>query len=126
MKKLLAIIAVSAVALSGTIEVSAASTESNMDKETFLEMKLEQIKDFFTNGFLSQDEADELTDHVTEVAELGTFGQRRMGEPSEDCVLGEEYQGLFQGSNQGMGRDKDLGPSDGTGFRRGNGNGNRN
>jgi len=106
---------------------------SNMDAETFLELRMERIEQALEDGKITEDQAELLIAHVEEVAEAGDFGTGRFrleqGEGNTECVLGEGNElGLFRnemsGKRNGDGNGVRLQKEDGSGVQsggRGNG-----
>ncbi|MBN2793899.1 MAG: hypothetical protein JXR88_00735 [Clostridia bacterium] len=121
MKKLLLVIAVLAMVAMGTVVAYADETDSNMTSDVFLELRLEQIDEALAAGTITQEQAELLIAHITERAEEGIFGYRGT---NEECVLGDELQGIFRNANSGMrnGEGRGVKANDGTGLRQG-GNG---
>jgi hypothetical protein len=123
MKKLLLILTVVAVLAMGASAAFAQSeTGSNMDADTYIAIRTEQLDDAITEGVIDQGQYDLLLAHITEQANAGDFG---IGE-SEACILGEDgYLGIFKnagglGTGQGNG-----GEAKGNGQGEASGNGNR-
>lgn len=144
MKKVIATLLVLALVLTAGLSVSAAEVTrdfvSNMDADTYLELRLSQIDKALASKLITEEEAARLIDHVKEVAEAGTFGNGPTygikGDGNATCVLGEdsnrgifrsESRGMRAGTGNGVGRRLADGSGAGNrGGRGGNGNGNRN
>lgn len=123
MKKLLLILsAVAVLAIGASAAFAQSETGSNMDAETYLEIRTEQLDEALAEGLIDQDQYDVLLQHITEVAETGAFGVGYENRDPESCVLGAEgFLGIFrQGGGFGCGVQ-----NGGTGRGAGNGSGNR-
>lgn len=122
MKKLLLILsAVAVLAIGASAAFAQSETGSNMDAETYLEIRTEQLDEALAEGLIDQAQYDVLLQHITEVAETGAFGVGYENS-DHDCVLGEEgFLGIFR---QGGGLGAGVG-NGGQSKGAGNGSGNR-
>ncbi len=67
---------------------------SNLDAETFLALRLEQLKEAFDRGLMTQEQYDLMVEHMTEATEAGIYGRGINGhEMYDDCAFGEDGQG---------------------------------
>lgn len=138
-KRTLVLVVAMAMVLTGSIGVFAEDVITNMDEETFLELRMAQIDEALEEGKITEEEAAQLRAHVEEVAEEGTFGfgpaNGAKGEGNATCILGDGSDcGIFRsesaGQRFGNGNGQGLQSRDGTGNGnfgggRGNGQGNR-
>ena len=108
MKKLLLIATAIAVLTIGATAAFAQSEDgSNMDAETYLDVRTEQLDEALAEGLIDADQYDLLLAHITENATDGVFGLGGYeNRDAEDCVLGEEgFLGIFrQGGGFGSGQ----------------------
>lgn len=132
----MSLLAVSASEVNETtvVENEAVETITNMDADTYLELRMEQLKVALDNKEITQEVYDVLVARINDNATEGVFGYGPKGylnEDKDDCVLGEDGQlGIFRNENSGMQNGQGKGVknqvSDGTGSRGGNnGQGNK-
>ncbi len=130
MKKLIVTLTALAVLTMSLLAVSASEVDevtTNMNVDTYLELRTQQLDDALANDEITQEQYDLLFAHITENAADGVFGfgpQGYLNEDKEECVLGEDGQlGIFRNENSGMRNGQ------GNGVRNpledGNGQGNR-
>jgi hypothetical protein len=141
MKKVITALLVLTLVLTAGLSVSAAAVAndfvSNMDADTYLGLRLTQIDEALASKLITKEQAALLIEHVTEVAEAGTFGNGPTygvkGDGNATCVLGEDSNlGIFRSESRGMrtgagnGVGRQLADGSGAGNRGGGrGNGNR-
>lgn len=135
MKKLMVTMMVIGVLVISAFSVSAAEIEgdvtSNMDSDTFVEQKTEQIEAALAEGIITEEQADLLLEHILERAEEAVFGRGPnygLSEDKETCVLGEDGGlGIFRNQNSGqrMGQGNGVKQHSGDGTGAGTGRGNR-
>lgn len=136
MKKLLVLVMVMAMIVTSAMVVLAEEVDeeafvTNMDEETYLEVRLAQIEAALADGTITVEQADLLREHVMTVAEEGSFGagpyNGTKGDGSAACILGEDTNlGIFRsesaGQRNGSGNGVALQSGDGYGSgNRGNG-----
>ncbi len=123
-KRTLVLVVAMAMVLTGSIGVFAEDVITNMDEETFLELRMAQIDEALEEGKITEEEAAQLRAHVEEVAEEGTFGfgpaNGAKGEGNATCILGDGSDcGIFRsesaGQRFGNGNGQGLQSRDGTG-----------
>lgn len=117
MKK--SILAVVALALVFTTSMAAFAAEvrpeteetpeviTNMDADTYLELRTQQIEDALEAGLITVEQAELLLAHIQEVVAEGTFGNGpfygNKGEGNAECILGEGTNlGIFRSKSAGM------------------------
>lgn len=114
------------VVLSTSVMVLASeAVESNMDSETYLATRMDQIDQAFEAGEITQEEADLLRAHIEEVALEGTFGKGPengyKGDGNAECILGEDSNlGIFRSESAGA----RTGNGNGVGYQKADGTGN--
>jgi len=123
MKKLTLVLAIVVALTMGVVGVAAeedSEVVTNMDKDTFIEIRSEQIEQALADGVITQEQADLLIEHIMEIAEDGTFGRgNRLNNNDVECVLGDDGNlGIFR--NGGLGSR--IGAGNGTGLGKGLGN----
>ncbi len=136
MKKVFVTVTTIAILTMSIGAVSAAETvqpaqqvqetyRSNMDAETFLNLRLEQLKEAFDRGLMTQEQYDLMVEHMTETTEAGVYGRGPNGhEMYDDCILGEDGQGhMFRNTtDNGINTNKaTYGYGRGAGHGRGHG-----
>lgn len=133
MKKLVMMMTVVGLLVTSLMSVSAAEVdgifESNMDSETYVSTRTEQVNEALENGTITQEQAQLLLDHIAEVGLTGTFGNGpsngEKGEGNAVCVLGDNELGVFRsesagmrtGSGNGVGQRSLDGSSEGNGYK---------
>lgn len=131
MKKLLITLTTLSLLIMSMMAVSASDVDvadeevaaTNMDADTYLDLRVAQLDDALANGTISQEDYDLLLAHITENAEDGLFGRGPQGyetADNENCVLGEDGGlGIFRNENAGLGQGNGNGvrnqSADGTG-----------
>jgi len=125
MKKVVGVLTLVLFLMGSMMVFASEDVTSNMDSETYLSVRLEQIAEALEVGKITQEQADLLTEHVKAMAEAGTYGNGPAngvkGEGNAECILGEgTHLGIFRSESAGM----RLGNGNGAGQKNGRGYGN--
>lgn len=131
MKKILATVTVVVLVITASLSVYAAETDtnSNMTGEVYRETRTNQVMEAHAEGLVTDQERDQLLQHISDVVTDGLFGQGPQngdkGEGNAECILDENGLGIFRSASAGQrtGEGNGIGTrsQDGTGGGQGNG-----
>ncbi len=132
----LMVVSLVSVAAEETVTEEVTEFVSNMDAETFLVRRLEQIQSALDMNLITDEQAASLIAHIEDVAATGAFGNGptngSKGDGNAICVLGENDLGIFRsesagnrtGNGNGVGQKLQEGTGEGTEQSNGRGQGN--
>ncbi len=88
------VMSIAAVSAAEVITEDETSTR-NMDAETFLETRLEQLDEALESGLITQEQYDLMVEHMTERAESGVFGRGPNGYLNMKTVFSEDASSVI-------------------------------